>query len=106
MIQMTEAVCPVCSLPKIRIIRKGMPPEETCIDPDCPTNTEKSHIGPCPACRVGTIRIVYSRNGNRFAGCTSWPQCTQTYPLRPRGNITPAGASCPECGAPMIKGVG
>ena len=87
MIQMTDETCPVCSLPLIRIIRRGMPPENVCIDAKCSANTLKNNLGPCPTCNTGTIRIMYSKAGNRFAGCSSWPKCTQTYPLRPRGLV-------------------
>ena len=103
MVQLTESVCPVCSLPQIKVVRKGMPPSLQCIDPKCASNTEKNNLGPCPTCKEGTIRVMFSRNGKRFAGCSKWPKCTQTYPLRPRGTITPTGQSCPECGAPIIS---
>lgn len=103
MVQLTETVCPVCRLPQVRVVRKGMPPSLQCIDPKCSTNTEKNNLGPCPTCKVGTIRIMFSKNGKRFAGCSEWPKCSQTYPLRPRGSITPTNQSCPECGAPIIS---
>lgn len=103
MIQMTDSVCPVCGLAQIKVIRRGMPPSLQCIDPKCPSNTEKNNLGLCPTCKKGTIRITYSRAGKRFAGCSEWPNCTQTYPLRPRGTITPTGEACPECGAPIIQ---
>jgi DNA topoisomerase-1 len=103
MIQMTDTVCPVCGLAQIKVIRKGMPPVLQCIDPKCKSNTEKNDLGLCPTCKKGTIRITYSRSGKRFAGCSEWPKCTQTYPLRPRGTITPTGEACPECGAPIIQ---
>lgn len=103
MVQLTESVCPVCSLPQIKVVRKGMPPSLQCIDPKCSTNTEKNNLGLCPTCKEGTIRVMFSKNGKRFAGCSAWPKCIQTYPLRPRGSITPTDQSCPECGAPMIS---
>ena len=103
MIQMTDSVCPVCGLAQIKVIRRGMPPSLQCIDPKCASNTEKNNLGLCPTCKKGTIRITYSRAGKRFAGCSEWPNCTQTYPLRPRGTITPTGEACPECGAPIIQ---
>jgi DNA topoisomerase-1 len=60
-------------------------------------------LGPCPACGKGRIRMMYSKAGKRFAGCTEWPECKQTYPLRPRGTLVPADEPCPHCGAPMLK---
>ena len=103
LIQTVETTCPVCGLPQLRIIRKGNPPMVQCIDPKCPSNTEKNDLGPCPTCGAGRMRILYSKAGKRFAGCSEWPNCTQTYPLRPRGSISYAGRQCAICKAPMIK---
>lgn len=102
LVQTVDTTCPVCGLPQLKIIRKGNPPSVQCIDPKCPSNTEKNDLGPCPTCGNGRIRVMYSKAGKRFAGCSSWPACTQTYPLRPRGTITAAGRSCTICKAPMI----
>ncbi|MCQ2078614.1 MAG: topoisomerase DNA-binding C4 zinc finger domain-containing protein, partial [archaeon] len=103
LIQMLETTCPECSLAQIKVVRKGMPPSTQCIDPKCKSNTEKNDLGACPTCKTGTIRITYSKAGKRFAGCSEWPNCSQTYPLRPRGTIAPTGVPCPECGAPTIS---
>ena len=103
LIQTTDTVCEVCGLPQLRIIRKGMPPSMQCIDPKCPSNTEKNDLGPCPTCGKGRIRVMYSKAGKRFAGCSEWPACTQTYPLRPRGSISFAGRQCPICKAPIVN---
>ena len=103
LIQTTESVCDVCGLPQLKIIRKGMPPQVSCIDPKCTSNTSKTYLGKCPACGEGYIRILYSKAGKRFAGCSNWPKCNQTYPLRPKGSITPTDEPCPVCGAPIIS---
>ena len=103
LIQTTDTVCEVCGLPQLRIIRKGMPPSVQCIDPKCPSNTDKNDLGPCPTCGKGRIRVMYSKAGKRFAGCSEWPACTQTYPLRPRGSISYAGRQCPICKAPIVN---
>ena len=103
LVQMTDTVCPVCGLAQIKVVRKGVPPSTQCIDPKCRSNTEKNDLGTCPTCKKGTIRLMYSKAGKRFAGCSEWPACTQTYPLRPRGSIVPTGTACPECGAPVIS---
>ncbi len=100
--QPTESVCEVCGLPQLRVIRKGNPPLMQCIDPKCKSNTDRIFLGECPTCKKGTIRIMYSRAGRRFAGCTEWPACTQTYPLRPRGSIAPTEKKCDLCVAPII----
>ena len=102
LIQTVDTSCPVCGLSQLKIVRKGMPPSIQCIDPKCSSNTEKNNLGICPTCKKGTIRIMFSKAGRRFAGCSEWPNCTQTYPLRPRGSITPTEQACEFCNAPMI----
>lgn len=103
MIQTTDSLCKICGKPILRVIRRGQPPLEQCIDPNCESNTKRSDLGICPKCGKGTMRVIYSRAGKRFAGCSSWPDCNQTYPLPPRGTIDATGEPCPECGAPMIS---
>jgi len=103
MIQTTETICPECGLAQLKIIRKGMPPSIQCIDPKCRSNTDRNNLGKCPACGEGTIRVTFSKAGKRFAGCSEWPKCTQTYPLRPRGTITSAGEQCVACGSPLVE---
>ncbi|MCL1978972.1 MAG: DNA topoisomerase I [Methanomassiliicoccaceae archaeon] len=102
MIQTTETTCPDCGLAQLKIIRKGVPPSIQCLDPKCKSNTEKNNLGKCPACGEGTIRITFSKAGKRFAGCSEWPKCSQTYPLRPRGTVSSAGEQCGTCGSPLI----
>ena len=103
MIQTTETTCPECGLAQLKIIRKGMPPSIQCVDPKCRSNTESNNLGKCPTCKEGTIRITFSKAGKRFAGCSEWPKCTQTYPLRPRGTIASAGEQCTACGSPLVE---
>ncbi len=102
LVQTTDTVCEVCGLPQLRIIRKGMPPSVQCIDPKCVTNTEKNDLGPSPTCANGRIRDKSSQAGQRYAGSSEWPACTQTYPLRPRGSVSYAGRQCTLCKAPMV----
>ncbi|NLL95291.1 MAG: DNA topoisomerase I [Thermoplasmatales archaeon] len=102
LVETTEETCEECGLPKLRIIRRGVPPQTDCVDPKCPSNVAKTDLGPCPKCGDGRIVMMYSRAGKRFAGCSGWPECDVSYPLRPRGNVTPTGESCEECGAPVI----
>ncbi len=102
LIQMTETACPECGLPQLKVIRKGNPPSVQCIDPKCRSNVEKNDLGACPTCGKGRIRVMFSKQGKRFAGCSEWPACSQTYPLRPRGSVMSAKKPCELCGAPMI----
>ena len=103
LVQTTDIKCEVCGLPQLRIIRKGNPPTVQCIDPKCQSNIERNDLGPCPTCEKGRIRVTFSKAGKRFAGCSEWPSCSQTYPLRPRGSVQSAGRSCAICKAPMIS---
>lgn len=103
MVQTLETKCEVCNLPQLKVIRKGIPPQTVCIDPKCISNTSKTELGTCPKCNKGKIRIMYSKLGKRFAGCSEWPDCDQSYPLRPKGAITGTGKQCEKCGAPIIS---
>jgi DNA topoisomerase-1 len=100
-LETTEEKCDVCELPKLKVIRKGQPVLIQCIDPKCETNKDRTKLGKCPKCG-GDLRILYSRSGKRFVGCSGYPDCDQTYPLYQRGTIIPRGEECDECGAPVI----
>ncbi|MFA5931243.1 MAG: DNA topoisomerase I [archaeon] len=43
------------------------------------------------------------KTGKRFVGCSSYPNCTVTFPLPQKGSITPLDEYCPECKAPIIQ---
>ncbi|HVF01749.1 MAG TPA: DNA topoisomerase I [Rubrobacteraceae bacterium] len=67
---------------------------------------EDSVLGPCKKCGNNlTIRRA-KKSGKRFAGCSGYPECDQTYSLPPRGEIIPLGTLCDACGSPEIKVVG
>jgi len=100
--QTTEETCEVCGLPKMRLIRRGLPPQTVCIDPKCESNTSKNDLGECPKCG-GRIRITYSKSGKRFAGCSGWPGCDRTYPLRQTGTIATTSEKCEYCNSPIIS---
>ena len=101
-IETTEEICGTCGLPKLKLIRKGAPPQNVCIDPKCGTNTIKNDIGECPACGK-RIMMMYSKNGKRFAGCSGWPECDRTYPLKMSGTIVPTDVRCEHCSSPVIS---
>ena len=67
---------------------------------------EDSIVGKCGKCDGGQLRILKSRNNKRFLGCTSYPKCTNTYPLPQKGKIVVANRECEVCGTPVIKVVG
>ncbi|MFA5108298.1 MAG: DNA topoisomerase I [Candidatus Micrarchaeia archaeon] len=64
---------------------------------------EASQLGPCPTCKTGTLRKILSRNKKWFAGCSGYPNCTQTYPLPQMGLIESTGKACEHDGSPIIK---
>lgn len=102
-IQTVETKCEMCDLPQLKVIRRWSPPQTLCIDPKCPSNTKMTYLGICPKCNKGHIRIIYSKTGRRFAGCTLWPDCDTIYSLSPKGSITPTEKICEICNAPIIK---
>ncbi len=62
-------------------------------------------LGKCPKCASGEIVEIRGKGGDTFAGCSSYPECRNTYPL-PRGLLVLAAEStCEVCGAPKIKTV-
>ncbi|MGC8515892.1 MAG: DNA topoisomerase I [Thermoplasmata archaeon] len=101
LIKVEEKNCPDCSLPLIRIIRKGQAPETRCMNPSCTYNKKNASLGACPV-DGGDLVIRQSRSGKRFLACTNYPKCTQTYPLPQMGFISPTGEKCPFCGAPLL----
>ena len=62
---------------------------------------KENEIGSCPLCN-GPLIVKRSRYGKRFAGCGSYPDCRQTYPLPPYGKIVPQGIVCEHCQAPIV----
>jgi len=101
LIKLEEKKCPECSLPLIRIIRKGQAPETKCINPACKFNTKNATLGTCPV-DGGDLVIRQSRSGKRFLACSNYPKCTQTYSLPQMGFISSTGEKCQFCGAPLL----
>ncbi|VVB76539.1 Reverse gyrase [uncultured archaeon] len=58
-------------------------------------------MGKC-ACG-GNFVTRRGKTGKRFVGCSSYPNCTVTYPLPQKGTIVPLNEYCPECKAPIIQ---
>lgn len=63
---------------------------------------QQEYLGECPKCGKGNLKIMFGRTGKRFAGCTNYPACKNSFPLPPKGMITPAGNKCLECSHPII----
>ena len=101
LIQLLEDRCPICSLPKIKAIRKGQSPDIRCINPKCDFNRTKDSFGECPS-DGGILVVRQSRYGKRFLGCSNYPNCKVTYALPQMGVLSLTGEKCPYCSAPLI----
>ncbi|MDH3365112.1 MAG: DNA topoisomerase I [Thermoplasmata archaeon] len=62
-------------------------------------------LGKCPKCEAGEIVEIKTKGGDTFAGCSSYPDCNNTYPLPHGMLVLPTEATCETCGAPKIKTV-
>ncbi len=60
-------------------------------------------LGPCKKCDGVLVIRVAKASGKRFAACSSYPDCNETWPLPQKGTIKPTGKICPHCGTPIIK---
>ncbi len=66
---------------------------------------EASIIMPCPVCKKGNLRILYSKKSKRyFVACSSYPECTATYSLPPNALIKTTGKTNPE-GLPLLLSI-
>ncbi|MHB1707990.1 MAG: DNA topoisomerase I [Thermoplasmataceae archaeon] len=101
LIQLLEDRCPICSLPKIKVIRKGQSPDIRCVNPKCDFNRTKDSFGECPS-DGGNLVVRQSRYGKRFLGCSNYPDCKVTYALPQMGILSLTGEKCPHCSAPLI----
>ncbi len=68
------------------------------------TRRNQKIMGECKECEEGQLKLIVSkRTGKRFAGCTSYPDCTNSFPLPQNGKIIPMDEYCDECEEPRIK---
>ena len=102
LIQGTDFKCEVCGAPKVRMIARGQSPIVICIDPSCAGAQKERFIGKCPTCG-GDLRVIQSKKGKRFVGCSGYPNCRVVYPLPQMGKIIPTGQTCEACGAPIVR---
>jgi DNA topoisomerase-1 len=59
-------------------------------------------LGKCPKCGKDII-IRTSRRGKRFAACTGYPDCKNTYSLPQMGGVIATGKPCEKCDGPVVK---
>ncbi len=61
---------------------------------------------PCPQCKVGQLRIIYSKKTRRyFIGCSKYPDCKQTLSLPPNALIKRAETTCPADQFPKLLAI-
>ncbi len=63
---------------------------------------KQNKMGTCPNCGK-ELMIRTSRRGDRFIGCTGFPDCRTMFPLPQNGILSSSEKNCPTCGAPIIK---
>ena len=101
-LQSAEQNCPECGSPMIQLTDRGRT-TTFCVASDCPTVKSKNFIGRCDKCGTGELTIRHGNYGKRFVGCSTYPQCDNSYPLPQRGLIVPTEDRCNACGHPVIK---
>ncbi len=85
LVKNSEKICDICNYPKVVVIRKGIRPQESCINPDCPSkiNEEDQKLlkqfesgkltRNCLKC--GKQLILRKSFYNVFLGCPNFPKC-------------------------------
>ncbi len=63
---------------------------------------KKKTLGKCNLCS-GELRIIKSRKGEEFIGCSGYPNCKNTFSLFSSRGIEPTDKKCPECSLPMMS---
>ncbi len=99
-----EFLCGTCKVPRVKIVFRGQRPDLYCINPECAEHHKAFRIGDCPSCG-SPLEIRYSFRGNRFVGCTGYPNCRVTYPLPQRGKLEKDQPPCPVCRAPVVTAI-
>ncbi len=99
-----EFLCATCKVPRVKIIFRGQRPDLYCINPECVEHQKAFRIGVCPSCG-SALNIRYSFRGNRFVGCSGYPNCRVTYPLPQRGKLEKDHPPCEVCKAPVVTAI-
>lgn len=63
---------------------------------------QASLVGRCPKCG-NDLKIMKSKKGTFFVGCSGYPNCKNMYPLPRMAKIVALNKDCPTCGTPMIQ---
>lgn len=68
------------------------------------TMNEENHVGLCPKCKKGTLRVIHSKKTRqRYIACDAYPDCKTIYNIPQKGKIRSAEKNCPDCGTPMVR---
>ncbi|MGV8141293.1 MAG: DNA topoisomerase I [Candidatus Woesearchaeota archaeon] len=63
----------------------------------------ESHIGKCPKCGKGILRITYSKKSKRrFIACDAYPDCKNIFNM-PFGKVKATEKVCEKCHYPIIQ---
>jgi DNA topoisomerase-1 len=67
------------------------------------TQNKQSIVGECPACKQGSLRIIFSKKSKkRFLACNRYPECKTTFSIPQSGMAKPSGEKCERCGYPIV----
>lgn len=64
---------------------------------------KQKYLGKCPTCGKGELRLIRTRGGKRFIGCSDYPKCKTTFPVPATGHVEPTKETCPSCNSPMVR---
>jgi DNA topoisomerase-1 len=87
--------CKNCKAPKVLIGKKKF---EACLNNNCPSRV----AGICPKCGRN-LRVMYSKRGSRFIGCSGFPKCNNLYSLPSNGEINLTKKACAKCKSPLVS---
>ena len=83
LIEVSDKVCEHCSMPVIKIIKRGKRPQDICINVDCPSKkVETDQVGTtCPKCKQGKMVLRKSLYG-AFLACDRFPKCRSIQKIK------------------------
>ena len=63
-----------------------------------------STLFPCPVCKEGTLRIMFSKKTKRrFIGCDKYPECKTIFGMSQFGLVQRSEKQCEACGWTMLN---
>jgi DNA topoisomerase I len=86
--------CKLCKSPLVLISKNKF---KTCLNKNCTSRV----VGICPDCEHN-LRIMYSRRGSRFVGCSNFPKCRKLYSLPSKGELELTNKKCSKCMGPIV----